>query len=154
MKKYIILFLIFFLSSMCIYAQTKENIAKDDKFYQETKTMSVKLLSSKEYIENQKIIDDFLKKVPKDYFETGEDTSDFDKWIANKIDNSGFKSVEDAVTQYKTFNEVYDRHEARKKEMYDRWGKLSEKYGEEWFNEIFMQDIYKLMLDSTGKNEE
>ena len=75
-------------------------------------------------------------------------------WIANKIDNSGFKSVEDAVTQYKTFNEVYDRHEARKKEMYDRWGKLSEKYGEEWFNEIFMQDIYKLMLDSTGKNEE
>ena len=57
MKKYIILFLIFFLSSMCIYAQTKENIAKDDKFYQETKTMSVKLLSSKEYIENQKIMD-------------------------------------------------------------------------------------------------
>ena len=131
-----------FLSFTYVQAQTEVEI-RNDEAYKEMLEEHIAFATSEEYIEFADFIGKFAKLVPEDfYISFVGGTSNFEEWISSRINDSGFESIEDAVTQYKIYDEKTNIIYTKQTELAVEMGKVRKKFQDkELFRKVFMEDF-------------
>lgn len=139
--KHIICILSLFLSFSYAQAQTEAEIRNDEAFKEVLeKQITFTVTDSRE---NFRTIYDFQKLVPEDFdaFTFGRYNPDFKEWISERIDDSGFESVEDAMARYKTFTDAMSRNLTQQTELNKEINKVREKFKDkELFETVFTEE--------------
>ncbi|PJR03280.1 hypothetical protein [Avrilella dinanensis] len=123
MEKLILIITLFL--GVTVHAQTASDI-RNDESYKEMLEKHIAFSNSDEYSEHMDIFGKFVEKTPEEFefFNFKEPASDFEEWISERIDDSGFESVEDAVTQYKTLVESINRINVKQAELDEEMRKV------------------------------
>ncbi|HLV45906.1 MAG TPA: hypothetical protein VKY32_02580 [Flavobacterium sp.] len=140
--KNLILIIALFLG-VTAQAQTASDV-RNDESYKEMLENYTTFYSSDEHAEYMDTLGKFVQKVPEefDFFYFKEYASNFEEWIAERIDDSGFESVEDAVTQYNILLEQEKPIRAKQVELANEMSKVREKFKDkELFNNVFREDF-------------
>lgn len=146
MEKLILIITLFL--GVTTHAQTASDI-RNDESYKEMLEKHIAFSNSDEYSEHMDIFGKFVEKTPEEFefFNFKEDASNFEEWISERIDDSGFESVEDAVTQYKTLVESINRINVKQAELDEEMRKVRKKFqDQELFRKVFMEDLF---MDTT-----
>ena len=138
MKKLIVIIALFL--GAIAHAQTEADIRNDEAFQQ----ILEKDIAFNVEDNRFQVFYEFQQLVPEEFFNFGEEVSDFREWISSRIDDSGFESVEDAVAKYKTFTDVTNRSrikgieliKEKVKEKFDNKELFDKVYREEWEKEM------------------
>lgn len=140
MEKLILIITLFL--GVTAHAQTASDI-RNDESYKEMIEKHIAFSNSDEYSKHMDIFGKFVEKTPEEFefFNFKEDASNFEEWISERIDDSGFESVEDAVTQYKTLVESINRINVKQAELDEEMRKVRKKFqDQELFRKVFMED--------------
>ena len=138
MKKLIVIIALFL--GAIAHAQTEADIRNDEAFQQILEKDIAYNIEDNRF----QFFYEFQQLVPEEFFNFGEEVSDFREWISSRIDDSGFESVEDAVAKYKTFTDVTNRSrikgieliKEKVKEKFDNKELFDKVYREEWEKEM------------------
>ena len=146
MKKLIVIIALFL--GAIAQAQTEADI-RNDKAFQEILEKDIAY-----NIEDNsfQVFYEFQQLVPEEFFNFGEEVSDFREWISSRIDDSGFESVEDAVAKYKTFTDVTNRSRIKGIEIIKEKKKVKEKFdNKELFDKVYREEWEKEMSKFSAK---
>ena len=139
--KKIIISLVLFLSFSYAQAQTEADQIRNDKAFQEILEKDIAFNVEDNSFQ---VFYEFQQLVPEEFFNFGEEVSDFREWISSRIDDSGFESVEDAVAKYKTFTDVTNRNYTKSLELGKEIRMVKEKFdNKELFDKVFMEELKK-----------
>ena len=141
MEKLILIIALFL--GVTTQAQTASDI-RNDESYKEMLEKQITFFTSDEYTKHMDIFSKFIERAPEefDFFYFKEYASNFEEWIAKRIVDSGFESVEDAVTQYKTLTESINRINVKQTTLAEEMGKVKRKFQDkELFGKVFMEDF-------------
>lgn len=144
MKKLIVIIALFF--GAIAHAQTEADIRNDEAFQQ----ILEKDIAFNVEDNSFQVFYEFQQLVPEEFFNFGEEVSDFREWISSRIDDSGFESVEDAVAKYKTFTDVTNRSRTKGIELIKE--KVKEKFdNKELFDKVYREEWEKEMSKFPAK---
>ncbi|WP_177762348.1 hypothetical protein [Flavobacterium sp. I3-2] len=133
MKK--IFLFVFFILSFIGYSQ--EDILKDTEYIQ-FKEASIELHISDGYFRYMDVQDEFLKKRPDDYLENQDN---YESWIEQNLSKSKFKDLDEALALHKELIDLTAIYEPQILKLFDKYGDLSDKYGEVEFRDVFYNDV-------------
>ena len=147
--KKIIISLVLFLSFSYAQAQTEADIRNDEAFQE----ILEKDIAFNVEDNSFQVFYEFQQLVPEEFFNFGEEVSDFREWISSRIDDSGFESVEDAVAKYKTFTDVTNRSRIKGIEIIKEKKKVKEKFdNKELFDKVYREEWEKEMSKFPAKS--
>lgn len=132
MKK-IFLFVVF----LSFIGYSQEDILKDTDYIQ-FKEESIKLHISDGYFRYMDVQDEFLKKRPDDYLENQDN---YESWIKQNLSKSKFKNLEEALALHKELTDLTAIYEPQILKLFDKYGDLSDKYGEVEFRDVYYNDV-------------
>jgi len=146
MKKLIVIIALFL--GAIAQAQTEADIKNDEAFQQ----ILEKDIAFNVEDNSFQVFYEFQQLVPEEFFNFGEEVSDFREWISSRIDDSGFESVEDAVAKYKTFTDVTNRSRIKGIEIIKEKKKVKEKFdNKELFDKVYREEWEKEMSKFSAK---
>lgn len=144
MKKLIVIIALFL--GAIAHAQTEADIRNDEAFQQILEKDIAYNIEDNRF----QVFYEFQQLVPEEFFNFGEEVSDFREWISSRIDDSGFESVEDAVAKYKTFTDVTNRSRIKGIELIKE--KVKEKFdNKELFDKVYREEWEKEMSKFSAK---
>ena len=126
------------------FAQNDQEQVLNDELFEELKTEAIKLYTSAEYNAYMDRGFKFAAKLPKDYGKTQED---FKTWIVTRINQSKFKTVEEAVSEYEIMYELHHKYEQLQKGIYKKRSALSDKYGSSLVSDLYNEKVSKKIID-------
>lgn len=146
MKKLIVIIALFL--GAIAQAQTEADIRNDEAFQQILEKDIAYNIEDNRF----QVFYEFQQLVPEEFFNFGEEVSDFREWISSRIDDSGFESVEDAVAKYKTFTDVTNRTRIKGIEIIKEKKKVKEKFdNKELFDKVYREEWEKEMSKFSAK---
>lgn len=146
--KKIIISLVLFLSFSYAQAQTEADIRNDEAFQE----ILEKDIAFNVEDNSFQVFYEFQQLVPEEFFNFGEEVSDFREWISSRIDDSGFESVEDAVAQFKTFLDVTNRTFTKSLELGEEKKKVKVNFeNKELFDKVYREEWEKEMSKFPAK---
>ena len=152
MKKIFLIFVL--LLSFIGYSQV--DVLKDTDYIQ-FKEESIKLHISDGYFRYMDVQDEFLKKRPDDYLENKDN---YESWIKQNLSKSKFKDLDEALALHKELIALAAIYEPQILKLFDKYGDLSDKYGEVEFREVYYNDVQvatkeaflaKIRIEANGK---
>ena len=133
MKKIFLIFTVF----LSLIGYSQEDVLKDTDYIQ-FKEESIKLHISDGYFRYMDVQDEFLKKRPDDYLENKDN---YESWIKQNLSKSKFKDFDEALSLYEELNDLAAIYEPQILMLFDKYGDLSDKYGEVEFREVYYNDV-------------
>lgn len=129
-----------------VQAQSETDEIRSDSSYIAMLEKHIAFQNSDEYKKHMEVFFNFADKVPEDFdfFYFDKYASNFEEWITERIDDSGFESVEDAVNQYKTLAIELEKINHTKNELFKEKKNVKEKFeNKELFDKIFAEEMNK-----------
>lgn len=133
---------ILFLCTQLSFAQNnEEDILKDPEFI-ELKKESINYFTSQEYLDRNKTFDEFTAKLPKDFsFEL-----DFESWIKERINDTGFNSVEEAIAAKEHLDHLSEESDKKVLPIHRKRNLLNKKYGLRVFEKIYSEEVDHIII--------
>lgn len=138
---------------LCVQLSSAQNdrktILKDPEFI-ELKKEAINYFTSQEYLDRRRIFDEFGAKMPTDFsFEI-----DFNSWIKERINDTQFNSIEEAVEAKENLDRVYAISEKKESAIYKKRIALTKKYGRNVLDEIYEKEIGAVIIKTLIEKSE
>lgn len=143
------MFILFLCAQLSFAQNNEEDILKDPEFI-ELKKEAINYFTSQEYLDRRRIFDEFGAKMPADFsFEI-----DFNSWIKERINDTQFNSVEEAVEAKENLDRVYAISEKKESAIYKKRIALTKKYGRNVLDEIYEKEIGAVIIKTLIEKSE
>ena len=138
---------------LCVQLSSAQNdrktILKDPEFI-ELKKEAINYFTSQGYLDRRRIFDEFGAKMPADFsFEI-----DFNSWIKERINDTQFNSIEEAVEAKENLDRVYAISEKKESAIYKKRIALTKKYGRNVLDEIYEKEIGAVIIKTLIEKSE
>ena len=140
MKKTFLIVLMFCLNVINAQSIEKEKVMQS-KEYLEFKHNFIEYYTSDLFFKKELINQEFKKKSKLEILHSNE--KDFLTWLEKNLDNTDFKSKEEAIELRREFDNLFDLNQSASEKIFKDQITLEKKYSKHIISDLVDNDIYK-----------
>lgn len=140
MKKIFLVTLMFCINIINAQSIEKEKV-KQSKEYLEFKHNFIEYYTSDLFFKNELVKQNFKQKSRLKNLHSNE--KDFLTWLEKNLDNTDFKSKEEAIELRKEFDSLFDLNQSTSEKIFKEQMTLEKKYSRNIISDLVDNDIYK-----------